>query len=131
MAPPRDPSVALLLDPTPLQGLRERLDELPEALRVLVLVAGFDTDVTLHGLPAFLAGPMGGDRLGETITAFEAIGAWATARRLRAARDAMPRHVDALTTTLYGNAGGEDLHELLLDYLEPHSAEVLSALGRG
>jgi len=132
MALTHGPLTAFQLEPTPLQDLRERLAELPTALRVLVLVAGFDTEVTLHGLQAFLDGPMGGARLGETISAFEAIGAWATARVLKATRGAMPRHLDALEATLYIHApiGGEDVHELLHDYLEPRQQEVLRALGR-
>lgn len=57
----------------PFSAARERLRELPAALRTVVLVVDFDTEVSMEGMLGFLENSPG-RYLPETITAFETIG---------------------------------------------------------
>lgn len=65
----------------PLSSVRERMRDLPTALRTVVLAIDFDTEVTMQGILGFLENSTG-LFLSETITAFEEIGASETARGL-------------------------------------------------
>ncbi|WP_284620811.1 DMP19 family protein [Aquabacterium humicola] len=66
----------------PLAGLREKVNALPDPLKVLILVSDFDTEVLMNGITGFLEN-LTGKNLLATIEAFEVIGATSTAATLR------------------------------------------------
>lgn len=75
----------------PLSTLRDRLSELPEVVRVVILLIDFDTEVTMQGILGFLENSTG-LYLPETIQAFATIGANETAQVLRRIQAIMAKH---------------------------------------
>lgn len=70
-----------IYDPS-FEGPRENLGNLPEPLRVFILVIDFDSEVAMDGMLGFLENSTG-RYLAETIDALESIGAHVSATTLR------------------------------------------------
>jgi hypothetical protein len=75
----------------PLCTARDRLREIAEPLRVLILVLDFDTEVCMNGMLGFLENSTG-LFFPETIDAFEKIGASETVSVLRGIEKTLERH---------------------------------------
>jgi hypothetical protein len=83
--------LAVLIYEPPLFALRTRLREVPEPLRVFILVIDFDTEVAGQGMLGFLENSTG-RYLPETIDALGSIGAHVSAATLRRIEKIMTRH---------------------------------------
>lgn len=81
----------LLVYKPPLSEVRAAIEAQDEPLRVIVLVADFDTEVNMNGLFGFLENSTG-LYLSETIEALEMIEAHQTASVLRDVEAVMTRH---------------------------------------
>jgi hypothetical protein len=101
----------------PLSELRDRLADLPAAIRVPMLVLDFDTEVSMQGILGFLENSTG-LFLNQTIDAFSEIGAMQTAATLTDVRTIMERHgvtpadlrADFEGTTEYQITSFQELH---------------------
>jgi Domain of unknown function (DUF4375) len=80
----------LIYEP-PLSALRESIASCPESLRVFMLIADFDTEVSMNGIVGFLENSTG-HYLQQTIEAFELIGAHETASTLRQVDELLRRY---------------------------------------
>jgi hypothetical protein len=70
---------------------RDRLPELPAALRIPMLIIAFDTELHMSGIHGFLEHSTGA-YLSETIDALAAIGAHATAATMAGIRTVLTHH---------------------------------------
>jgi hypothetical protein len=91
--PPRELIEALSIQiyEPPLSNARERLLEISEPLRVLILVLDFDTEVCMQGMLGFLENSTG-LYFTETIDAFEKIDARETLEVLRGVEKTLQKH---------------------------------------
>jgi hypothetical protein len=83
--------LARRLHKPPLFELRDRMRELPAAIRVPLLVFDFDCEVPMQGIFGFLENSAG-YYLAETIEAFATIGAHRTAATMRRIQAILARH---------------------------------------
>jgi hypothetical protein len=74
--------LATHINEPPLNVLRHAIRELPDAIRIPILIIDFDIELNMNGILGFLENSTG-RFLAETIAAFEAIGATRTAATLR------------------------------------------------
>lgn len=119
-----------IYDP-PLSEARERILAVPSALRVVLLVLDFDTEVNMQGMLGFLENSTGLS-LAETIDAFHRIGALATTDTLRNIHRILETHgvsksqfrSDFDGTTLYKITNFNDLHGDLGSLLEEVEREA-------
>ena len=101
----------------PLSKARERIFAVPSALRAIILVLDFDTEVNMQGMLGFLENSTG-LYLAETIEAFQRIGAKATANIVQSIHGILETHgvstsqlrFDFDGTSLYGITSFNKLH---------------------
>lgn len=111
---------SISLDKPPLSRLRATLGSWPEILRVLTLVIDFDTEVSMNGILGFLENSTG-QWFGETIEAFDLIGATKTAAILRRVHEAMNQH-GMTPATLRSGVNGATLYDVV-SFDELHGAK--------
>lgn len=94
----------------PLNKLRDNLANIPEVVRVIILIIDFDVEVHMNGMLGFLENSIG-LYFEETIEAFRTIGARETTRILEDIRSTMsPFGVS--TTQLRGNLQNSEEYEI-------------------
>ena len=111
---------SISLDKPPLSRLRATLGSWPEILRVLTLVIDFDSEVSMNGILGFLENSTG-QWFGETIEAFDLIGATETSGILRRVHEAMNRH-GKTPATLRSEVNGATLYDVV-SFDELHGAK--------
>jgi hypothetical protein len=84
-------ALAVQIYEPPLLAARERFAELGEALRIVILIIDFDSELAMNGMLGFLENPAG-LWLHDTIKAMETIGAIDTATVLRRIERIMLAH---------------------------------------
>jgi hypothetical protein len=94
----------------PLSSARNRLRNLSEPLRVVILILDFDTEVTMNGMLGFLENSTG-LFFAETIDDFKKIGSLETAEVLRCITGTLHKH-GVTPSTLRSDFVGTELYQI-------------------